>query len=94
VLQGIAMMDFFVREVRSVVDGPMVVVRFGSCGALGRADLGQVAVAREGSIMITRNPDHFVLDPAIPPYSFSAVVHPDERLSNVVSIPVFALFFF
>ncbi|CAE8664854.1 unnamed protein product [Polarella glacialis] len=31
---GLPMMDFFVREARAVVEGPMAIVRFGTCGCL------------------------------------------------------------
>lgn len=51
-------MDFFVREVRAVTTGPLRIIRLGSCAGL-RADLpvGTVAVASEGSIFISQNPD-------------------------------------
>lgn len=26
------MMDFFVREVRAIVDGPIAIIRYGTCG--------------------------------------------------------------
>ena len=29
---GYPMMDFFVREARAIVNGPMVIIRFGTCG--------------------------------------------------------------
>ena len=54
-------MDFFVREVRAVVDGPMAVIRFGTCGGLcaeNAAD-GTIVVASEGSILVTRNYSYF-----------------------------------
>ncbi|CAM9286704.1 unnamed protein product [Hapterophycus canaliculatus] len=55
---GYPNMDFFVREVRAVTDGPLRIVRLGSCAGL-RSDLpvGTVAVATEGSILIRQNPD-------------------------------------
>lgn len=53
------MMDFFVREVRAVVKGPICIVRFGSCGSIGDAKLGQIAVASKGAIMVQRNVDYF-----------------------------------
>lgn len=51
-------MDFLVREVRAVTNGPLHIVRLGSCAGL-RPDLpvGTVAVASEGSIFIGQNPD-------------------------------------
>lgn len=54
------MMDFFVREVRAVVEGPMAIVRFGTCGGLtDHSRAGTVVVATEGSSYISRNYDHF-----------------------------------
>jgi len=54
------MMDFVVRETRAIVDGPMAIIRLGTCGAV-RDDvpLGSVVVASKGSILIQRNPDTF-----------------------------------
>lgn len=51
-------MDFLVREVRAVTAGPLRIIRLGSCAGL-RADLpvGTVAVASEGSLFISQNPD-------------------------------------
>ncbi|RPD56315.1 purine and uridine phosphorylase [Lentinus tigrinus ALCF2SS1-7] len=48
--------DFFVREVRECLNGDMVVVRLGSCGALIDVPVGTV-VAPKGSIAVTRNYD-------------------------------------
>lgn len=42
-LQGTPMMDFFVREARAVVRGPMTIVRFGTCGTFRK----EVAVGCE-----------------------------------------------
>lgn len=57
---GIAMMDFFVREARAVVHGPMAVVRFGTCGCLkASVEVGSLSVASEGSVLVQRNYDHF-----------------------------------
>lgn len=58
---GLPMMDFFVREVRAVTDGPIAVIRFGTCGGLSaeNAKEGTVVVAGEGSLLVTRNYDFF-----------------------------------
>lgn len=57
------MMDFFVREARAVIDGPMAVVRFGTCGGLVEAaSEGTVVVATGGSSYICRNYDFFPVD--------------------------------
>ncbi|KAJ1977557.1 hypothetical protein H4R35_002246 [Dimargaris xerosporica] len=55
---GMAMMDFFVREVRAVVEGPMAIIRLGSCGTSGRAQLGDIIVPDQ-AIAVTRNYDYF-----------------------------------
>ena len=55
---GLANMDIFVREARAVTDGPMRIVRFGSCGALDESlSVGSLAVASEGAFLITQDPD-------------------------------------
>lgn len=57
---GPAMMDFFVRETRAVVHGPMAMIRFGTCGGLTPdATEGTIVVAAGGSGYICRNPDAF-----------------------------------
>lgn len=55
---GYPNMDFLVREVRAVTDGPLRIVRLGSCAGL-RPDLpvGSIAVASKGSVFIRQNPD-------------------------------------
>jgi uridine phosphorylase len=58
---GPSMMDFFVRETKAVVDGPIVACRFGTCGGISPgARVGSVVVASGGSSYLTRNPDAFV----------------------------------
>ncbi|KAJ3131404.1 hypothetical protein HK101_004723, partial [Irineochytrium annulatum] len=90
---GVAMMDFFVREVRAVVEGPMAVIRFGSCGGIAeRARVGDIAVVTEGSLMITRNYDHFgkggegrgknSMGSRSKPYNISELVEPDQVLTD------------
>ena len=57
IVQGVAMMDFFVREVRAVVAGPMAVIRLGTCGGLQAEEAreGTVVVSAKGSLLVTRN---------------------------------------
>jgi uridine phosphorylase len=56
---GIAMMDFVVRESRAVVDGPMIMIRFGTCGSINpNFRIGSIAVCTE-SIGVFRNYDAF-----------------------------------
>lgn len=57
---GTAMMDFFVRETRAVVEGPVAMIRFGTCGGLTEdAVAGSMVVASKGSANIIRNVDGF-----------------------------------
>jgi len=91
---GAPMMDFFVREVRSVVDGTMAIIRVGTCGTFQKdAKVGTIAVASEGSIMVTRNYDYFLhengdsnIEKEAPPYpySFSQICPPDKELTNTL----------
>lgn len=52
-------MDMLVREVRATTTGPLLIARLGTCGAVGRAVVGQVVVAKEGAVMVQRNWDSF-----------------------------------
>ncbi|KAI9217542.1 nucleoside phosphorylase domain-containing protein [Blastocladiella britannica] len=55
---GVPMIDFMVREVRAVVQGPLHIIRFGSCGSLGKARAGDMIVATE-SLSCSRNYNYF-----------------------------------
>jgi len=60
---GPAMMDFFVRETRAVVSGPMAIIRFGTCGGLvDGTKPGTIGVASQGASAISRNYDAFPID--------------------------------
>ncbi|PJF19984.1 hypothetical protein PSACC_00200 [Paramicrosporidium saccamoebae] len=50
-------MDFFVREVRAVVKGTLVVIRVGTCGAISGGGIGMLAIPDQGSLMVQRNYD-------------------------------------
>jgi uridine phosphorylase len=56
------MMDFFIREVRAIVTGPLHIIRFGSCGSLGHAQTGDMVVATN-SVSCHRNYDYFLDHP-------------------------------
>ncbi len=81
------MMDFVVRESRANVDPdtPMLIVRLGSCGGLRpEVPVGTVAVAKEGSIAVIRDPDAFRAGrsaAAARPYRLSAPVLPDAQFT-------------
>lgn len=56
---GFAVVDFFVRECRAVIQGEMIIVRLGSCGSLEpHLGIGTVVVPR-ASFGISRNYDYF-----------------------------------
>jgi len=88
---GPSMMDFFVREVRAVTDGPIVCARFGTCGGItSEAIVGSVVVASGGSAYVNRNPDAFAhcydnsestAGSSINKYNMYQVAPADSRLS-------------
>eukprot|EP01040_Poterioochromonas_malhamensis_P003348 gene3350-3572_t len=91
---GISMMDFFVRESRAIVEGPMAMIRYGTCGGISpEANQGKIALASQGSGFIMRNPDAFdqyyhgsptdsrVSNDA---YHFYNIAPADESLTNLL----------
>ncbi|KAG0370581.1 uridine phosphorylase [Gamsiella multidivaricata] len=84
---GVSMMDFFVRECRAVVDGPMIIIRLGSCGSLSDATVGDICVP-SGSYLVQRNVNHFAddvsaVDVAMP-YHLSKVFTADEEIAKTL----------
>src|ERR1043165_5207407 len=88
------MMDFFVREVRSVVDGQLAIIRFGSCGSIGPANIGNLVVSN-GSFAITRNYNYgsdteedptptAISEEKEKPYNFTKIVHADPELCEKI----------
>ncbi|KAJ8604973.1 hypothetical protein CTAYLR_006905 [Chrysophaeum taylorii] len=72
---GAAMMDFVVREARFVVEGPMAIVRLGTCGARG---LNPGTVAGAGSsVFVTSHKG----------YEISPPEFPDPKLTELVGFP-------
>ncbi|GAA6010658.1 hypothetical protein JCM10207_007789 [Rhodosporidiobolus poonsookiae] len=56
---GVAMVDFFVREVRAVTTGELAIIRFGSCGSLlPTLRVGSLGVP-EKAVQINTNYDYF-----------------------------------
>ncbi|ETL78736.1 hypothetical protein F442_21184 [Phytophthora nicotianae P10297] len=83
---GVPNMDFVVRETRAVVEGPMNIIRFGTCGAV-REEVtpGSVVVSGKGSVMVTRNPDAFFPDATGDDYyRVSRVMPSSPALSNAL----------
>ncbi|KAK3820471.1 MAG: nucleoside phosphorylase domain-containing protein [Benniella sp.] len=83
---GVSMMDFFVREARAVVDGPMVIIRLGSCGSLSEARVGDICVP-SGAYVVQRNYNYFAEDAASTheqPYHFSKVFPADPEITDTL----------
>ncbi|KAF9986347.1 hypothetical protein BGZ75_001932 [Mortierella antarctica] len=83
---GISMMDFFVRECRAVVDGPMLMIRLGSCGSLSDATVGDICVP-SGSYLVQRNYDFFAGDSdnaSAKPYHLSKVFQADPEITKTL----------
>ncbi|GAA5913035.1 hypothetical protein JCM8208_005675 [Rhodotorula glutinis] len=80
---GVAMVDFFVREVRAVVDGDLAIIRFGSCGSLDPSlPVGSIGVPKQ-ALQISTNYAHWHGDgdkEAEPPYLFSPSIPADADL--------------
>ena len=86
---GYPVLDMFLREVRAVTPGPLLVIRFGSCGSIGDVTAGSVCVAT-GGVMVTKNYDHWrhqytdsqysAIDSV--PYLISSVIPSDKELTE------------
>ncbi|KNE92305.1 hypothetical protein PSTG_14265 [Puccinia striiformis f. sp. tritici PST-78] len=92
---GYPMMDFFVREVRAVVTGDLIIVRLGSCGTLvPEIPVGRVVVCSR-SLAIWTNYDYFQLSdqerdefrgtPAGSPYLMSRPIGCDQILHDALT---------
>ncbi|KAJ2744389.1 hypothetical protein GGI19_006602 [Coemansia pectinata] len=77
---GLSMMDFFVRETRMVVQGPLTIVRFGSCGSICDAKTGDVIIA-DSAFGINRNYDYFDTHTGTP-YRLSSLEASDSMLAE------------
>ncbi|KAG0054743.1 hypothetical protein BGZ83_010526 [Gryganskiella cystojenkinii] len=81
---GISMMDFFVRECRAVVDGPMIMIRLGSCGSLSDCRVGDICVP-SSSFLVQRNVDYFSEDGGEgSPYLLSKSVAADPEITQTL----------
>ncbi len=82
---GMAMMDFMVREVSAVTPGPMVIVRFGTCGTLDASlPVGSLCLAT-ASVACRRNEDAWASGSQEEPYVVSkSVVNSDRHLQKAL----------
>ena len=78
-------MDMMIREVRSITDGPLKIIRFGSCGTLDAAlNVGSIIVA-DSCCMVSRNPDYFHSNPGeCDPYFISSPVKSSKVLTETL----------
>lgn len=68
---GTAMLDFMLRETAAVVDGPMAVIRLGTCGSVRpHMPVGHLSVAAD-AVLCRRNENAWSGDPDEPPYVFT-----------------------
>jgi uridine phosphorylase len=83
---GLSMIDFLVREARQVVDGPIAMVRFGTCGIVNKdIKAGDIIIPSEGSICIQENYDFEpAKDPTEKAYHISKVSLPNKELSELL----------
>ncbi|KAJ2559444.1 hypothetical protein EV175_000337 [Coemansia sp. RSA 1933] len=85
---GLSMMDFFVREVRMVVQGPLTIIRLGSCGSICKAQPGDAIVA-DGAFGISTNYAFYANTPgATEPYVLWPTVLPDRTLTSCLSTSI------
>src|SRR6266480_3199522 len=85
------MMDLFIREIRQVVDGPLIIIRLGSCSSIGHPNIGDVMVP-SGSFSVTKNYDYFIhgidTKDAFPivdsPYNISKITYCDREMCEMV----------
>ncbi len=82
------MMDFAVREACGVLDGPIAMIRVGSCGGLRDTPGGAVAVASSGAVHLTTvfDGDEGVdgADASSPTWRISKRVPSDDALSRLL----------
>ncbi|GBB83134.1 hypothetical protein RclHR1_00010016 [Rhizophagus clarus] len=91
IFYGFSMMDFFIREVRQVVDGPLVIIRLGSCSSISHPNVGDVIIP-SGSFSVTKNYDYFIhgidTKDAFPivdsPYNVSKVTYCDREMGEML----------
>jgi uridine phosphorylase len=80
---GYAMIDFVVREIRHVVEGPLAMIRLGTCGVIHPDyDAGQILVATKGSTFIQTNHDQIIKGNMDKAYTITKPVKSDIPLSS------------
>lgn len=83
---GLPMMDFFVRETRAVVEGPMAMIRFGTCGGISSEALPGTIVVADSAALVTRNYDAFYSSSSSQEaYHFYETVPSNQVLTNLLA---------
>jgi len=86
VQMGMANMDFVVRELSAIVDGPMCLFRVGTCGTPHvSTPIGTFVVATQGAVYVHRNPDAWSSVRSVEPYSITLPVLGDVGLMQHVA---------
>jgi len=86
---GTPMVDFMLREARAIIDGPMVVIRLGTCGTPNpNLAIGSIAVAKE-SVMCYQKFEQFYSDEIKEPkaldyYHLTKPIPCDEVLTELL----------
>lgn len=81
---GMPMMDFAIREIRAITDGPLFIVRLGSCGT-PRSDIpiGSVVVADRSYGIVTDYDAYHNASPAC--FKITQTIAPDPALHSALA---------
>jgi len=81
---GMAMADFAIREMRAIVEGPLHIIRLGTCGTPGELyKLGSVIAAKQ-SFAITTNYDAYLPNSGLSKFVFSKPVAADDIMHKIL----------
>lgn len=81
---GIAMADFAIREMRAITEGPLQIIRLGTCGTPSASiSLGTVIAAKK-SYAITTNYDAHIEESALSKFLFSMPVAADQHMHEAL----------
>ena len=82
---GYAMMDLVVREIRQVVEGPLAIIRYGTCGVINHDyRAGHIFIASKGSTFIQSNRDLIVKKDKDKAYRIFKPALPDPILTDLL----------
>lgn len=78
---GLPMMDFAVREIRAITEGPLDIIRLGTCGTPADIAIKTVVVANRSFGIMT---DFNAAPEAKCPYIFTKLLEPDHELTDLL----------